>query len=75
MAPLKESINVIRGQTGSSNPALSFHESLNHRPGKDFESHLPALSKKMLAVRYNHQSRFYGSTEKFPHFALYLIPV
>lgn len=59
MAPLKDrNINVIRGQTGSSNLALLFDESLNHRPGRDLENHLPMLSKQTLAIPDNHGSHF-----------------
>lgn len=71
VTPLKdESINIIRGQTGSSNSALLFHESLNHRPGRDLESHTTNLSKKTLHIPGDHQSHFYCLTENFPHFAL-----
>lgn len=75
VAPLKdENINVIRGQTGSSNSAVLFHESLNHRPGRDLRSPLSPLSKKTFPTPDDHSSHFYGPTEKFPHFALWLIP-
>lgn len=43
-----------KGQTGSSNLALLFHESLNHRPGRDLEKHLPTLSKETLPIPDNH---------------------